>query len=114
MAGHAPPRGPFLRVLWVRCIIDEKPPRRDLTPEEKTRLARRFRRRARLADGLCLLALLCMIAGIVTGWTALEIAALLAAPPAVLLSAAAFTRCPCCGRLPAGGGAPWLLRLAGL
>lgn len=76
-----------------------KPPRRDLTPEEKIRIARTFCRRARLADGLCLLALLCVIAGIVTGWTVLEIAALLAVPPAVLLSAAAFTRCPCCGRM---------------
>lgn len=74
------------------------PPKRPSTPEEKTRLARKFRRRALLVDGLFLLAFVCLGAPLVfPGW-----AAGFAFTPlmlAAILSSMTFSRCPCCGRL---------------
>ena len=77
-----------------------KPPRRDLTPEEKTWMARKFCRRARLTDACILLAFLCLLCGrALPGGNLFDIAGLLLALVAVLLSVMTYVRCPCCGRM---------------
>lgn len=78
-----------------------KPPRRDPTPEAKTRMARKFRRWAKLADGLFLLMVLCLLVGAVFPcWEEVFVAAVAVLIPAELLVCGkVFFRCPCCGRI---------------
>lgn len=79
----------------------DKPLPQDLTPEEKSRIARKFRRRAKLADGLFLLMVLCLLAGAAFHCrekvAAMVLAVLMLAE--LLACARAFLRCPCCGRM---------------
>ena len=77
-----------------------KAPEQPPTPEEKARLARRFRRRANTADALSVLTLLFIVIGrFFSGWNPFDLAALLLSVAAVLSSLFAYTRCPCCGRM---------------
>lgn len=76
----------------------EKAPPRDLTPEEKTRIARKFRRRAVLTDSLALAGFSAWLASRFLGWE-LDLLAVVLMLAAILLSFIAFSRCPCCGRL---------------
>lgn len=72
-------------------------PRPNLTAEEKTRLARRLRRRANLTD-VCIL--LTAALAVAAGWldsAAVSVLFLCAAAAAVILSARTYYRCPCCG-----------------
>lgn len=78
-------------------------PRPNLTVEEKTRLARRFRRRANLTDACILLTVALAVAA---GWldnAAVFVLFLCAAAAAVILSARTYYRCPCCGNRIIGG-----------
>ncbi len=75
-----------------------KLPRRDLTPEEKTQMARKFRRQARLTDALCLLGFLLWLAGRRLP-VDLELLALVLLLGWILCGTVTFARRPCRRRL---------------
>lgn len=78
-------------------------PNKDLSPEEKTRLARRFRRKANLTDGCAVLgfALFCLAALLES--RGLPFSGLIAAVGVLLMAAfglgcvMTYSRCPVCG-----------------
>ena len=74
-------------------------PHRDLSPEEMTKIARRFCRRARLVDAGFLLFLLVMAIGYFKNSTPLMWSALVLLVVDQLCAFLLFCRCPCCGRL---------------
>lgn len=78
-------------------------PRPNLTVEEKTRLARRFRRRAHLTDACILLTGALAVAAGRLDRAAVFVLFLCAAAAAVILSARTYYRCPCCGNRFIGG-----------
>lgn len=87
--------------------FSSKPPRQDLTPEEKTRMARRFRRRAKLADLLVALGFLCWLAG---RWLPvdLDLPAVVLLLGGILCGIMTFARCPCCGHMSGDWNGPHL------
>ncbi len=76
----------------------DKPPPHLLTPEERTRIARKFRRRAILTDVLFSAGLAVWLVSKFLGWN-LVLLVLILILAVALLSCATFFRCPCCGRI---------------
>ena len=82
-----------------RNCFPNSPPGNDLSPEEMTRIARRFRRKALLAEGGLLLGFLAAGVSAVFSVPYLGGAGLLAMAVSAFLGWLLFCRCPCCGRL---------------